>query len=73
MEHVAGPVAPRRDPPRVAGWPAAQSSGARSRASGGSGGPVGRERGRVWEGGIAQASGPNPQPTLPREQKAKSE
>lgn len=45
LECVAAVVAPGRYPPRVAGWPAAQSSGARSTASGGSGGPVGREQG----------------------------
>lgn len=30
-------------------------------------------RGHVWEGGISQASGPDPQPTLPQEQEEKSE
>lgn len=29
--------------------------------------------GRVWEGGISQASGPDPQPALPREQEEKRE
>lgn len=45
LECVEGVVAPGRYPPRVAGWPAAQSSSARSTASGGSGGLVGREQG----------------------------
>lgn len=74
LEHVAGAVAPRRDPPRVAGWPAAQSSGARSRASGGSGGPVGRERGRVWEGASHKLLGPiHSQPSLGNKRQRVSE